>query len=94
MASDTFEARIVAELHIAGAYTPKNVEISALATILTGPASVTAAETAIRDVVENQNSPVIYANDAETAVSLELDPEGVFKWIERRDPNEFPPSMG
>lgn len=94
MASDTLEARIVAELHIAGAYDPKNVEISALASILTGPTSHSTAEAAICDVEDNPRSPVIYANDAETAVSLELDPESVFVWIERRDPDEFPPSMG
>lgn len=92
--SDTLVARIVAELHLAGAYRPRYVEITALASILVTPTAYETAETAIHDLATSSDAPVIYADDTRTTVGLVRDPEAVFAWVEAHDPDEFPPSMG
>lgn len=94
VASDTLLARIVAELHLAGAYRPRYVETTALASILVPPGAYETAEATIHYLAAGADAPVIYADDARTAVALERDPEAVFEWIEAHDPDELPPSMG
>ena len=94
VASDTLVARIVAELHLAGAYRPRYVEVTALASILAAPTAYETAEATIHSLASSSDAPVIYLDDTRTTVALERDPGAVFAWIETHDLDEFPPSMG
>lgn len=93
MVSDTLVARIVAELHLAGAYAPQYVDITALASILVPPTAYETAEATIHNLAASSDAPVTYADDTRTTVALERDPDAVFAWIDAHDLGEFPPSM-